>query len=174
MSSVVPPVKIMMPFPARALKALVLFSLYCGAAHAQCDNVMNPPMYAAAKACQFYSQTFTLAGPGVQGTEGVTWSVTLQNPPMPLGKLSSIGLSFSSSGTSCTISGTQTVTGSFNIQIIANCNTANCFACGAGADCSACASAITRNITLAVANSRDPVDVMLVLDISGSMAQPIP
>lgn len=145
-------------------------------ARAQCDNVMNPPMFAGANTCRFYSVTFTVAGPGVQGTEPVSWTATVQNPPVPMGTLASIGLALTPSGTSCTISGTPTITGTFNIQLTASCSTGspNCFACGAGADCSTCANDITRTITLAITPVRDPVDVMLVLDVSGSMAQMIP
>ena len=164
------------PLMKRLFFVCLLLCLLSGNVLAQCDNVINPPMFPAAKACRPYSLALSLAGPGVQGTESVTWSVTLQNPPVPMGTLADIGLSFASVGTSCTISGTPTTTGSFNLQIVAACNAGspNCFACGAGNDCSGCSSSITRNIALAVTTVREPVDVMLVLDISGSMLQSIP
>jgi len=102
MSSRIPLLNSVIPLVEGLFFVCVFLCLLSGNARAQCDNVMNPPMFAGAKACRFYSVTFSVAGPGVQGTEAVTWTATLQNPPVPMGTLASIGLNLMQSGTTCT------------------------------------------------------------------------
>lgn len=93
-----------------------------------------------------------------------------------MGTLASIGLTGTAMGTSYKITGEPTAFGNFTLQVTTQCTAGNCFDCGAGNDCTGCRNHITKNIPIQITNGaiRVPVDVVLVLDMSGSMMQIVP
>jgi hypothetical protein len=155
---------------------LMLLCVWCKPVLAQCDNdiTTTPAMPPAGELCNPYSLTLTVSGPGVQNTDSFNWIVNV--PEVPMGTLASIGLTGTAMGTSYKIAGEPTVFGNFTLQVTTQCTAGNCFDCGAGNDCTGCRDHITKNIPIQITNGavRDPVDVVLVLDMSGSMMQTVP
>jgi hypothetical protein len=139
--------------------------------HAQCSNRIDPPSpLPAATVWSPYSVTFTLAGPGINATDPVTWNITV-----PMSTLAAEGFCGTPSGISYTITGVPRRAGTLTLHIEASCPAgSHCMACGAGSDCSGCEDLITRDVSITVNPAATaPVDVMLVLDVSGSMAQTV-
>ena len=136
--------------------------------YAQCPNQIVPATPPVATAWNPYSVTFTVTGPGVTSTDPVTWNVTV-----PMSTLANEGVCGTPSGTSYTLTGVPKRSITLNIR--ASCPAgSNCFACPAGPDCSTCdENLIERLVTITVNPAAAPVNVMLVLDVSGSMAQPV-
>jgi hypothetical protein len=158
---------------------VLLLSGWSRPAFSQCDNSITttPAMPPAAKICQSYKLTLHVGGPGVDGTEPVNWVVDVQAPSLPMGTLANLGLTGTAAGHTYTITGDITATpGSYTLKVSVNCASPNCFDCGAGHNCTGCRSSIKLDIPLLVTTTavRVPVDVALVLDMSGSMAQTVP
>ncbi|WP_254090818.1 vWA domain-containing protein [Dawidia soli] len=155
---------------------LVLLSLWSKPAFAQCDNSITttPAMPPAGEICNSYSLTLTVSGPGVQNTDSFDWIIRVAEYPM--GTLANIGLTGTPLGTSYKITGEPTVAGTFTLQVEARCTSGSCFDCGAGSNCTGCRDHISEEFSLQIANGsvREPVDVVLVLDMSGSMSQTVP